>query len=314
MEEKNNILPILEVSPHQKAKYDTVWVMKQVLFSLIPVLIASIVFFRLRAVLVIIACLAGTLLGECFTMKFRNRSCPIKDYSAALTAVLLALVLPPSTPLWCAFIGALFAIIAGKHIFGGLGHNIFNPALVGRAFLMAAFPVIMTTWSNPFTVDAVSSATPLAAWKFSGTIGSLLPLFLGNVAGCIGETSGLAIIMGGAYLLIRKIGDWRAPLAMFVSTLILSSIFYLLNSSNASPLFHIFSGGYLFGLFFMVTDPVTSPMSKLGRYVFGASIGTLVVVIRMWAGLPEGVMYSILFMNAFVPIIDKLTKPRPLGR
>ena len=314
MEEKNKALPVIEVGPHQKSYNDTAWVMKQVVFALIPVLIASVILFRLKAVFVLVACLLGALLAESVVMLLRKRKSTLGDFSAIVTALLLALVLPPATPLWCAFLGSIIAVAVGKHIFGGLGQNVFNPALVGRAFLMASFPVIMTTWSNPFVLDAVTKATPLAAWKFSAASSSLASLFWGSTAGCIGETSAFAILLGGAYLLIRKIGDWRAPCAMFVSTFIFAIIAYLIDRGNGSPLFHILSGGYLFGMFFMVTDPVTSPMSKLGRYIFGASIGALIMVIRLWAGLPEGVMYSILFMNAFVPIIDKLTKPKAFGR
>lgn len=314
MSEDKKILPTIEISPHQKAKYDTTWVMKQVIISLIPVCVASFIFFRIRALLLIVTAVVAAALTEFVVMRLRKRENSLGDYSAVLTAVLFALVIPPATPLWCVFLGAVFAIVAGKQLFGGLGQNIFNPALVGRAFLMAAFPVIMTSWSNPFTVDAMTGATPLAAWKFSQSLTSALPLFLGNVGGCLGETSALAIILGGVYLLVRKIGCWRAPLAMFSTTLIFSTIFYFKNPSYASPMFHFLSGGYLFALFFMVTDPVTSPMSKLGRYIYGAAIGLIIMVIRYWAGLPEGTMYSILFMNAFVPIIDKVCKPKPFGR
>lgn len=312
--EKTKKLPLIEISPHQKASYDTPWVMKQVIFALLPVCITSIVFFRLRAIALIATAIITALLTESLVMKLRNRKNTIADLSAVLTALLFALVIPSATPLWCVALGTIFAVVAGKQLFGGLGQNIFNPALVGRAFLMAAFPVIMTTWSSPFTLDAMSAATPLAAWKFSQSITSSLPLFLGNVGGCLGETSALAILFGGIYLLLRKIACWRAPLAMLLSTLFLSTIFYLKDPAYASPLFHVLSGGYLLALFFMVTDPVTSPMSKLGRYIFGACVGLIIMVIRYWAGLPEGTMYSILFMNAFVPIIDKVCRPKPFGR
>lgn len=314
MLEEKKVLPTIEISPHQKAKYDTSWVMKQVMFALIPVVISSLIFFRLKALSVIAVAVIVALLTESVVMKLRNRTNTINDYSAVLTALLFALVIPPATPLWAVSLGTLFAVVAGKQLFGGLGQNIFNPALVGRAFLMAAFPVIMTSWSNPLTVDAMSSATPLAAWKFSQTMTGISSLFVGNVGGCLGETSALAILLGGVYLLIRKIGDWRAPLAMSATTLIFSTIFFLKDPSYASPLFHFLSGGYLFAMFFMVTDPVTSPMSKLGRYIFGAFVGLIIMVIRYWAGLPEGTMYSILFMNAFVPIIDKVCRPKPFGR
>ena len=305
---------IVEVSPHKKADYDISWLMKQVLIGLAPVILTSIIFFRIRAVFLIISCLSGAVISEGVWMRLRKRPSSLGDYSAVITGILLALVLPPRLPLWAGFLGGVVSIILGKQVFGGLGQNIFNPALVGRAFLMAAFPVMLTSWVEPFSLDAVTKATPLALWKFSKEFTPLKDLFLGNVAGSLGETSSLAIILGGGYLIIRKIADWRAPLGMFLGMSILSGIFYLVNPLRGSILFHLFSGGALLGMFFMVTDPVTTPFSKLGRFLFGLFCGFLVIILRNFSGLPEGVMYSILIMNSFTPLINKLTKPKPSGR
>jgi len=305
---------IVEVSPHIKARYDTSWVMKQVIIALIPAVIASIIFFRLRAVFLIIVCIAAALLSEETVSRLRRMPSYLGDHSVVITGLLLALILPPSIPLWAAFLGTIVAVILGKQVFGGLGHNIFNPALVGRAFLMAAFPVMLTSWIEPYTLEAVTSATPLASWKFNHTFAGLDSLFLGNIPGSLGETSGLAIILGGMYLILRGAADWRAPLGMGLGMFVLSGIFYLINPLNGSVIFHLCSGGALLGMFFMVTDPVTTPVTKTGRFLFGFCVGILVVVIRRYSGLPEGVMYSILFMNAFVPLINKFTKPKSFGR
>ncbi len=305
---------ITESSPHKKAEYDTAWIMKQVLIALIPAVIVSVYLFKMRAAFIISVCAAGALFSEWIVMILRKRESALKDYSALVTGLLLALILPPATPLWIAFLGAAVAIIIGKQVFGGLGCNIFNPALVGRAFLMASFPVVLTTWTEPFTLEAVTTATPLALAKFSQEFTEINNLFFGNISGSLGETSSLAIILGGMYLIFRKIADWRAPLGMLLGISVLSGIFYLLNTDNGPVIFHLFSGGAMLGMFFMVTDPVTTPVTKRGRLLFGLLVGILVVVIRKWSGLPEGVMYAILFVNAFVPLINKFTRPRAFGR
>ena len=178
---------------------------------------------------------------------------------------------------------------------------------------MATYPKMLTTYILPFSLDSISNATPLALRKFSHILVSLKDLFLGNVAGSLGETSALCLIIGGIYLLIRKIADWRIPVSMLITVLGISSIFYLINPLNGSPLFHLFSGGFLLGVFFMATDPVTTPITKKGRYIFGVGCGILIMVIRIFSGLPEGVMYSILFMNAITPLINRYTRPRRFG-
>ena len=305
---------IVETSPHKKAQYDTSWIMRQVIIALIPAVIASVIFFKLRAVFLISVCTVAAVLSEEAVCRIRKRPSCLKDYSAVVTGLLLALILPPETPLWAAFLASIVAIALGKQIFGGLGHNIFNPALVARAFLMAAFPVMLTSWVEPFTLEAVTSATPLALWKFNRVFVDLQRLFLGNVSGSLGETSSLALILGGIYLILRKAADWRACLGMFAGISAVSGIFYFLEPLNGSVLFHLLSGGVLLGMFFMVTDPVTTPVTKTGRFLFGLFVGILVIVIRRWSGLPEGVMYSILFMNSFVPLINRFTKPKSFGR
>ena len=204
------------------------------------------------------------------------------------------------------------AILIGKEVYGGLGYNIFNPALVGRAFLVASFPQYLTRWISPF--DAKSCATPLALWKFQHQLTNWQDLFLGNVGGCLGETSSLALIIGGMYLIIRRIADWRIPLSYIGTSAILSFLFYLKNPLNGSVAFHIFSGGLLLGAFFMATDPVTSPITSRGKIFFGIGCGILTMLIRYFGGLPEGVMYSILFMNALTPLINRVSKPLPFGR
>ncbi len=305
---------IISVSPHQKEKPTTPMVMRGVIYALIPAVIASIYYFKLRAFLLIIVCIAGTILTEAMFQKLRRKTITINDGSALLTGLLLALVLPPSLPLWVGFLGAVMAIVIGKQIFGGLGQNIFNPALIGRAFLMATFPVMLTTWIKPGIFDAVSTATPLSIMKFDKNITSTLYLFLGNTGGSLGETCAIALIIGAIFLLIKKYMDWRIPLSYIGTVLILSSVLYLIKPAKyATPWFHLFAGGLMIGALFMATDPVTSPVTKKGRYIFGVGCGILVIIIRTWGGLPEGVMYSILLMNAFTPLINRYTVPVQFG-
>ncbi|TES92836.1 MAG: RnfABCDGE type electron transport complex subunit D [Candidatus Cloacimonadota bacterium] len=309
---KDNL--IISISPHRKEKADTPRVMRGVVYALMPAVIASIYYFKLRAFLLIIVCIAGTVLTEAVFQKLRRRPITIKDGSALLTGLLLALVLPPSLPLWAGFLGAVMAIVIGKQIFGGLGQNIFNPALIGRAFLMATFPVMLTTWIKPGIFDAVTTATPLSLFKFDHNVVSTLYLLLGNTGGSLGETCAIVLIIGGIFLLIKKYMDWRIPLSYIGTVLILTTVLYLIKPAQyASPLFHLFAGGLMLGALFMATDPVTSPITKKGRYIFGVGCGFLVVIIRTWGGLPEGVMYSILLMNAFTPLINRYTVPVQFG-
>jgi electron transport complex protein RnfD len=252
---------------------------------------------------------------ESFIQFIRKKEITWYDGSAALTGLLLALTLPPNFSLSATAIGAVVAIGLGKQIFGGIGYNIFNPALVGRAFLQAAFPVQITTWTKPsFAFDSVSSATPLAAFKFDKIITETSNLAIGNIGGSLGETSAIAILLGGVFLIVIGIVNWRIPVSMILGMLIFSGIFWLINPLQyPSPVFQIFAGSFLFGAMFMATDWVTSPITNKGMWVFGLGISLLLVVIRIFGGLPEGVMYSILIMNAFVPMINRFTKPLTFG-
>jgi len=300
-------------SPHLFSKPNTSWIMRQVIIALLPATVASIYFFRLRAIFLILNCVLSCLLAEFIIIKIRKQPATIKDFSAILTGLLLALILPPSIKWYAATIGSMFAILVGKQIFGGLGTNIFNPALIGRAFLMAAYPKMLTTFIKPKIVDAVTCATPLSLWKFNKTLTSLKDLFYGNIAGSLGETSAICIVIGGLYLLVKKIADWRIPTSILLTTALISLIGYKVNPSNGPVLFHACSGGLLLGAFFMATDPVTTPFTSKGRYLFGICCGILIMIIRYFSGLPEGVMYSILFMNGFTPLINRYTKPKPFG-
>jgi len=300
-------------SPHLLSTNHTKYLMRQVIIALIPAIIASVYFFGQQAIFLILNCIITSVITELLILKIRQKPSQINDYSAAITGILLALILPPSTKWYAASLGCIVSILIGKHLFGGLGSNIFNPALLGRAFLMAAYPKMLTTFVSPEKVDAVTSATPLALLKFSQTITPAVKLFFGNVSGSLGETSAICLIIGGLYLLIRKIADWRIPVSLLLTVSIISSIFYLINHTNGSIWFHLYAGGMLIGAFFMATDPATTPVTKKGRYIFGISCAIIIMIIRYFGGLPEGVMYSILFMNAFTPLINRYTKPKRYG-
>ena len=309
---------IVSNPPHLKSKVNAPFLMKQVIIALIPAGAASIYLFGQQAIWLMSNCMISAVITEVVILKIRKKPLCINDFSAILTGLLLALILPPSMKWYGASLGSIVAVGIGKHIFGGLGSNIFNPALVGRAFLMAAYPKMLTTFELPRIMDAapttspdvLSGATPLALLKFNQITVDIGDLFIGKVSGSLGETSAACLIIGGAYLLLRKVADWRIPFSL-LTTVTLISIF---NPIKGSVLFHLFSGGLLIGALFMATDPVTTPVTKKGRYVFGISCGLLIMVIRYFSGLTEGVMYSILFMNAFTPLINKYTKPRRSGQ
>jgi len=301
--------------PHIFSRYSTPGMMRDVIIALLPAVLVSIYFFRLRAVLIYVVSIASCVIFEVLIARFAKRKISILDYSAIVTGLLFAMIMPPSLPLWTCVLGCLVAIGLGKQLFGGLGKNIFNPALLGRAFLAAAFPTFLTRWNDPFTLDAVTTATPLGLVKFSHNMDiNYLGLFMGNISGSIGETSAIALIIGGIYLLLRKTIEWRIPLAYTLVVIIISTITNIFAPDTyAGPLFHILAGGFLIGAIFMATDPVTSPVTKTGAWVFGGGCGLVTMVIRLWGGLPEGVMYSILFMNAFTPLLNRLTRPKRYG-
>jgi Na+-translocating ferredoxin:NAD+ oxidoreductase subunit D len=318
----------LTASPHVHGPDSTVRIMWTVVATLVPIVAASFWFFGISALLVVAAAVAGALVTERLTGP-RNA---LRDGSAVITGLLLGLILPPGFPLWMSFAGGAIAIGFGKVIFGGLGQNVFNPALVGRAFLQAAFPAAITTWpasgGGPFQlrgdnfalplmsprVDAITEATPLGLMKFERAGTDLSALLFGNTAGSIGETSALLILLCGAYLAWKRYLEWRIPLSIFATVAALSGLLWLIDPARyADPLFMLLSGGLVFGAVYMATDMVTSPVTKLGAWIFGAGIGALVVLIRTWGGLPEGVMYAILLMNALVPFINRATRPRVFG-
>ena len=305
----------LSSSPHVHSKWSTKKVMWFVVISLLPPLISGIIFFGIYQLLIVLVCIFFAAGTEATIKKIRRKKITIEDGSAVITGLLLGLILPPNFSLSAAALGSIFSIAVGKELFGGLGFNIFNPALIGRAFLQAAFPVAMTTWSKPsFSVDTISSATPLAAYKFDRVLTKLEPMIIGNISGSIGETSAIAILAGGIFLITFGIVNWRIPLSMITGMILFSGIFWVIDPIKyPNPLFHIFAGGFLLGAFYMATDWVTSPVTSKGMWIFGFCISLIIVVIRIFGGLPEGVMYAILIMNAFVPLINRLTVPKIFG-
>ncbi len=319
-------------------------IMRNVVYALLPVCAFSIWQFGLSALLLIVTVVISCLLTERYFNWLSGRTSTLGDWSATITGILMALTLPPGFPLWMGVVAAVSGIAIGKAMFGGMGFNVFNPALVGRAFVQAAFPVAITTWTPaglpgrfvelipttltlPFTTppaindwlatrapDSFTGATPLGGWKFGGLESSTLDLFTGMTAGSAGETSAILILLCGGYLIYRRMMDWRIPLAMIGTTFLLSAIFYLVDDSRfPDPLFMILSGGLMLGAMFMASDMVASPVTPAGVWIYGALMGVLTVVIRLFGALPEGVMYAILFGNAASPLIENLTQPRIYG-
>ena len=320
---------LITASPHVHGKDDTPTIMWNVVGSLVPLVAIATVFFGPSALLVVLAAVAGAMVAE----RALGKRGTLGDGSAAITGILLGLTLPAGMPMWMAFTGGALGIAFGKLLFGGLGYNVFNPALFGRAFLQAAFPVAITTWpavggavkwwslrgdnfALPFMAarpDAITAATPLGLLKFEAKSTDLWHLFVGNTGGSLGETSALLILICGGYLAWRRYLNWRTPVSIFATVAVFSSILHLANPKYPAPLFMLLSGGLMLGAVFMATDMVTSPLTNTGKWFFGLGIGVLVVCIRVWGGLPEGVMYAILLMNALVPFINKVTLPRVFG-
>jgi len=325
---------LVRPAPLLKQPLTTAKAMGDVALALAPATLAGVWFFGLGALLVVSAGIAGAMLTEWVFSPPAQRRTRLLDGSALVTGLLLGLSLPPGLPLWMAFLGGVVSIGLGKLIWGGLGYNLFNPALVGRAFLLATFPVAMTTWGGAHTgnffdvpasilafpflqaaYDALSAATPLGTLKFEGQATPLWDLVIGKTSGCIGETSGLLLILGGVYLGLRRDLDWRIPAGILLSVAAFSLALFLIDPTGyPDPLFSLFSGGLLLGAIYMATDPVTSPITPRGVWIFGVCVGLLVVLIRVFGGFPEGVMYAILLMNAATPLIDRYTQPRVFGK
>jgi electron transport complex protein RnfD len=309
--------------------------MLDVIISLVPAMIAAGYFFRLHALILVATCVVSSVVAELLCNLIRKKPNSLGDLSAVVTGIILAFSLPPAFPLWAAVIGSVFAIAIGKMVFGGLGANIFNPAMVGRAFLTASFGMMMTTWTVPATIDPAmpqisaentidvrTQATPLAWSKEAQKTKAGAPkvseqlraAFIGSVGGCLGETSALALLIGGIYLLIRRTINFHIPMAVILSAFVFSSIAYLINPvAYIPPLMHICSGGLLIAAFFIATDPVTAPLTRRGMWLFGIGIGSITMLIRIVGEYPEGVMYSVLLMNAVTPLIDRLFKRIPAG-
>ena len=339
-------------APHIGGPFSTRRVMGDVIIALFPAMLAGLYFFRSYALILLPTCILSCLVTEWLCNLLRRKEKPLEslgDFSAVITGIILAMSLPPAIPFWAAIIGSVFSIAIGKMVFGGLGSNVFNPAMAGRAFLTASFGLLMTTWTVPSTIDAglpkvsanmpdaITQATPLGwskqaiknkpaksehvahpdnavAGKAGFVNAQLKSLFIGSTAGCLGETSKAALLLGAIYLLVRQVINWRISLAVLLSTFAFGSIGYLANhSAYISPISHLATGGILFGAFFIATDPVTAPLTNKGAWLFGAGIGALTILIRVVGEYPEGVMYAVLIMNGFTPLIDRLCKAIPAG-
>ncbi len=301
----------VSVSPHIKDNSSTTSIMRDVLIALAPALIASFLIFGIRALVVTAVCVAFAVGGEWAFEKIVKKPSTIGDLSAAVTGVLLAYNLPVGIPLWQAAFGSLVAIIIVKQLFGGIGQNFANPAITARIIMLIAFSGTMTSWAIPNgAADVVSSATPLALLKGAeggGTLPSITNMILGVRGGCLGETSAIALVAGGIYLLIRRVITWHTPVA-FIGTVLLLTLLL-----GKQPDYQVLSGGLLIGAFFMATDYSTTPNTNWGRIIFGVGCGLITVLIRVWGSYPEGVSFSILLMNILTPYISKATREKPLG-
>jgi Na+-translocating ferredoxin:NAD+ oxidoreductase subunit D len=304
---------IVAPAPHIRSSLTTQKIMYIVILALLPAGFAGVYIFGLSSLKIITISIIACVLSEVAFLMLRNKDPRVVlDGSAILTGLLLAYNLPPEAPFWLPVVGGVVSIVLGKQIFGGLGHNIFNPALVGRAFLQISWPVYMTTWKNPrWALDAVSTATPLAG---EGTRAfTYMDLFLGNHGGCIGEVCIVMLLLGAAALLLMKIISLHIPASFIGTVLLLTWMFGGEGLFKGDFMFHLLAGGLVLGAFFMATDYVTAPLTKKGKIVFGIGCGILTVVIRLKGSYPEGVSYAILFMNAVVPLIDRYTKTKVYG-
>ena len=307
---------IVSHAPHIRSKENTSSIMFDVLIALMPSLIAGVIILGYRAAFVAIVSICSSVFFEWAWNKLLKKPSSIGDLSAAVTGLLLCLNLPVTIPFWMAIIGSFFAIIIVKQFFGGIGNNFMNPALAARAFMLTSWALPMTTWIKPFekislfgNADVISSATPLGILKEGSTevLPSYFDMFVGYTGGCIGEISSLAIIIGAAYLIFKRVIDWKIPVTYILTVFVLSYIF------GKDGLYQVLSGGLMLGAFFMATDYVTTPYTYKGQLVFGFGCGFLTFIIRNFGAYPEGVSYSILLMNVLSPLIDKYTVPKTYG-
>ena len=317
---------IVSSSPHVRTNKDTSYIMKQVVIALLPATLAALFFFRLSALNVIFFCVTGSVGAEFLCQKISKQESTIGDFSAVVTGLLLAFNVPASLPWWMCLLGAAFAIIVVKMVFGGIGNNFVNPALAARAFLLASFPVAMTMWTSTGAnwvssgnIDAYTTATPLSFLK-AGSNGvssladsgiSISNMLIGNIGGCIGETSAVLIILGGLYLMYKGIINYVIP-TFYICTVAI--LMFILGGFNFTfVIYELLSGGLMLGAFFMLTDYTTSPMTKKGQIIYAVLAGLITTVIRLYGGYPEGVSYSILLVNIMTPLIDKYTKTKVFG-
>ena len=317
---------IVSSSPHVRTNKDTSYIMKQVVIALLPATLAALFFFRLSALNVIFFCVTGSVGAEFVCQKISKQESTIGDFSAVVTGLLLAFNVPASLPWWMCLLGAAFAIIVVKMVFGGIGNNFVNPALAARAFLLASFPVAMTLWTrtgvnwvSSGNIDAYTTATPLSFLK-AGSNGvssladsgiSISNMLIGNIGGCIGETSAVLIILGGLYLMYKGIINYVIP-TFYVCTVAI--LMFILGGFNFTfVIYELLAGGLMLGAFFMLTDYTTSPMTKKGQIIYAVLAGLITTVIRLYGGYPEGVSYSILLVNIMTPLIDKYTKTKVFG-
>ena len=303
---------IVSSSPHIRTPRDTHAIMLDVVLALIPALIAAVIFFGVKALLVTAVSVASCVVFEYGYRKLLKKSDTYMDLSAVVTGMLLAYCLPYTFPWWATVIGAFFSIVLVKQLFGGIGKNIWNPALAGRAFLLVSYAVLMTTWTDK--ADAATFATPLASLHMGQLApDSIFNMFIGNIGGSFGEVSALALLLGGAWLVYRKVINLRIPVMYIGTVAVLTLIFPRGNSAFTWMLQNVFSGGLMLGAIFMATDYCTSPVTPNGQIIFGVGCGLLTVLIRYFGGYPEGVSFAILIMNCCTWLIDQHTAPRRFG-
>ncbi len=299
---------IVSVNPHIYAKDTTQTIMRDVLIALMPAVVASVLFFGVRALLVEVVCVAVAMACEWAFEKITGKPVTVMDLSAAVTGLILALNLPVDIPIWQAMFGSFVAIIVVKQFFGGIGQNFANPAITARVIMLVAFSGAMTTWAVPAFTDATTAATPLAILSGTeGTLPTLAQMFLGARGGSLGETSCLALLLGGAYLIYRRVITWHTPAAFIGTVLVLTALL------GRQPLYQVMAGGLFIGAFFMATDYTTSPPTPKGKLIFGLGCGLITVLIRVWGNYPEGVSFSILLMNILNPYICDWTRTKPFG-
>ena len=304
---------VVSGTPHVRSKESIQSIMRDVIIALVPATAAGIYYFGLRELILIVAAIISAVFFEWLYEKITKKPVTINDLSAVVTGLLLAMNLPASAPVWVAIVGSAFAIIFAKQLFGGLGQNFINPALAGRAFLLASYPTEMTTWvvPNGLAADAATYATPLAQLKNGALDASLKQLVMGQVGGTIGETCAIALIIGGIYLLYKHVISWKIPVIYIATVFILFAV--IGRHGMRMPLQEIFAGGVMLGGIFMATDYASSPVTPKGQVIFAVGAGLLTYLIRTFGGYPEGVSYSILIMNCCVPLIERFTEPTIFG-